>query len=380
MHDLQNLTQENMFNHAVQLRNMDVGVNSMEEMAEQMVRYLYKNLTLPDGNSACALVRFFKTHPYQDLPQDLQESAQQILKGREIHNDTKCLTLLATAGDNSRWNSRKSSVGHKAIPLVDEDSVARIPMISQLIWQFGLSVENVIKPDPEIILNLGKRTFNVFYIPEAVNSPYIPAQEEFVIPYQIKSVLGIGGMLLSGNIFTIILFSKIEIPFHVTHLFKWVAMYAKIATNSVEGDKNLFDKSPSPALSSNSNGQSAIASNTISTSNTKLQTSNTKLQTSRFQTINQPKVDISTIDFQNADLKGIDLQNANLEGADLRGVNLKGANLEGTDLSGINLQGANLQGVNLRNVNLQGTNLQGANLQGANLQGAIMPDGTIYQE
>ncbi|KST64535.1 pentapeptide repeat-containing protein [Mastigocoleus testarum] len=380
MHDLQNLTQENMFNHAVQLRNMDVGVSSMEQMAGQMVRYLYKNLTLPDGNSACALVRFFKTHPYQELPEDLQESAQGILKGREIHNATKCLTLVATAGDNSQWNSRKLSVGHKAIPLVDEDSVARIPMISQLISQFGVSVENVIKPDPEIILNLGKRTFNVFYIPEAMNSPYIPAQEEFVIPYQIKSVLGIGGMLLSGNIFTIILFSKIEIPFHVTHLFKWVAMYAKIATNSVEGDKNLFDKSPSPALSGSSNYQSTIANNTISTSNTKLQTSNTKLQTSRFQTINQSKVDISTIDFQNADLKGINLRNANLEGADLRGVNLKGANLEGTDLRGINLQGANLQGVNLQSVNFQGANLQGANLQGANLQGAIMPDGTIYQE
>lgn len=329
MHDLQNLTQEKMFNHAVQLRNMDVGVSSMEEMAEHMVRYLYKSLVLPDGNPACALIRFFKTHPYGDLPQDLQEAAQKILQGRHIHDNTKCLTLLATAGENPQWDSRDLSVGHKAIPLIDEDSVARIPMISQLICQFGLSVENVIQPNPDIILNLGKKTFNVFYIPEAINSPYIPAQKDFVIPYQIKSVLGIGGMLLSGNIFTIILFSKVEIPFHLTHLFKWVAMYAKIATNSVEGDKNLFENSP-VVLKEVYSQQTDIAS--------------TNTQRPNFKIVSQQTTDLANTKLQNANLKGADLQNANLEGADLRGVNLQGANLEGADL-----------------------------------KGAIMPDGTIYQ-
>lgn len=329
MDDLQNLTQEKMFNHAVQLRNMDVGVSSMEEMAKHMVRYLYKSLVLPDGNPACALIRFFKTHPYNDLPPDLQKAAQQILQGRHICDDTKCLTLLATAGENPQWNSRDLSVGHKAIPLVDEDSVSRIPMISQLIWQFGLSIENVIQPNPDIILNLGKKTFNVFYIPQAIDSPYIPAQKNFVIPYQIKSVLGIGGMLLSGNIFTIILFSKVEIPFHLTHLFKWVAMYAKIATNSVEGDKNLFDNSPA-ALKE-------VYSQRVDTASQNQQIRNV-------QAVSEQTTDLVSTQLQNANLKGADLQNANLEGADLRGVNL-----------------------------------QGANLEGANLKGAIMPDGTIYE-
>ena len=326
MHDLQNLTQEKMFNHAVQLRNMDVGVSSMEEMAEHMVRYLYKHLVLTDGSPACALVRFFKTHPYGDLPQNLQEAAQQILKGGKINNDTKCLTLLATAGENPQWNSRDLSVGHKTIPLIDEDSVARIPMISQLICQFGLSIENVIQPNPDIILNLGKRTFNVFHIPEAIDSPYIPAQEDFVIPYKVRSVLGIGGMLLSGNIFTIILFSKVEIPFHLTHLFKWMAMYAKIATNSVEGDKNLFENS-------------LVAFKEVSPRKTDISTK-TKVQKVNSEPISQQGTDVVSTDLQNANLKGANLQNANLEGADLRGVNLKGANLKG----------------------------------------AIMPDGTIYQE
>ncbi|WP_315791051.1 hypothetical protein [Fischerella sp. JS2] len=130
------------------------------------------------------------------------------------------------------------------ISLIDQDTVAKIPMISQLIWQFGLEIENVIKPEPEIIINLGKKNFNVFYIPEAIDSPYIPAQTQFVIPYQIKSVLGLGGMLPSGNIFVIILFSKVQIPIDLAYLFKWVAMYARVAATSVENKGIIFDETP----------------------------------------------------------------------------------------------------------------------------------------
>ena len=349
MHDLKNLTEENIFNHAVQLRNMDVGVRSMEEMAEHMVRYLYKHLVLPDGSPACALVRFFKTHPYGDLPEDLQKAAREILKEREAKPDTKCLTLLATAGENPQWNSRNFSVGHKAIPLIDEDFVGRIPMISQLILQLGLKVENVIQPNPEIILNLGKKTCNVFHVPEAVNSPYVPAQENFVVPYQVKSVVGIGGMLLSGNIFTIILFSKSEIPFHVAHLFKWVAMYAKIAANSVGDEGSPFDE--------------------VSGHLTKLypqmaQVASTKVQNGNLESFNNYKENLESANLQRANLEGANMQKANLEGA-----NMQKANLEGAYLHGANLEGADLRGVNL----------QGANLEGANLKGAIMPDGQVYQ-
>ena len=54
--------------------------------------------------------------------------------------------------------------------------------------------------------------YKVFYVPDALGSSYIPSQTSFVIPYNIKSVVGVGGLLPSGNIFIIIMFLKVAIP------------------------------------------------------------------------------------------------------------------------------------------------------------------------
>lgn len=242
MYNLTTFSQEDMYHCAIALRNMDAGSKTMEEMAQRMVRYLYEGLVdQKTGKPACALVRFFKTHPYGELTDELQEAAQAILKDRSISRSTKCLTLMATAGSKSYWNSRRESTGHQAIPLVDQDFVYRAPMILQLIQQFGLEVSSVIDTAPTLIADAGRKTFNVFYVPTALDSPYIPAQQEFVIPYQIQSVLGFGGMLPSGNLFAIILFSRTYISPEAAGLFKWISAYVRIAAASFDREE-VFDR------------------------------------------------------------------------------------------------------------------------------------------
>jgi hypothetical protein len=233
MYDLATFTKDDMCHCAVALRNMDERSGSMEETAERIVRYLYENLVdRRTGRKTCALVRFFKTHPYEGLNGELQEAASAILKGRSIPRRTKCLTLLATAGDEPQWNVRADSIGHQAIPLIDQDFVNRAPMILQLIQQFGLEVSAVIDTVPTLITPLPHKAFNVFYVAEALGSPYIPAQETFVIPYRIQTVLGFGGMLPSGELFAVILFSKTAIPFKTANYFKWVSAYVRIAVEA----------------------------------------------------------------------------------------------------------------------------------------------------
>lgn len=235
MYDLTAFNQDDMIDCAIALRNIGVGAASMEELASRMVQYLYKNLINPKtGEPACALVRFFKTHSYRDLNQALQEAACDILGTRSIIPTTKCLTLIGTAGDEPHWNSRHHSTGHKAIPLIDRDFIDRAPMISQLIKQFGLEADAILAPDPKLIVDLQRKKFNVFYVPEALGSAHIPTQKDFVIPYQIKSVLGFGGMLPSGNLFAIIVFSKIWFPYDTADLFKWISAYARIAAASFD--------------------------------------------------------------------------------------------------------------------------------------------------
>ena len=137
--------------------------------------------------------------------------------------------MLATAGDLPTWNSRTESVGHQTIPLPSEQVVNQVPMIAQLIKQLGLVVRNVISPDPSLIVDFQERTYNVFHILEAQGSPYIPAQEEFILPFKIQSVLGFGGILPSGNLMAIILFSKLPIERETAELFKPLALNAKMA-------------------------------------------------------------------------------------------------------------------------------------------------------
>jgi len=212
------------------IRQLGLGVHSMEEAAGRIVRYLYDHFgNKQTGARACALVRFYKTCPYGGLDDELKPFARSLFGGVEVFPETKCLTLLATTGDKPEWNSRKTSVGHKAIPLASASVISQAPMISQLIVQFGLDIADVVKPEATIMLELEQRTFNVFHVEEAAGSPFVPAQQNFVVPFGIKSVLGFGGMLPDGNLVAIIMFSKVHVPREKTDMFKTLSLSAKLA-------------------------------------------------------------------------------------------------------------------------------------------------------
>lgn len=232
---------------AVTLRNMDERSPTMEHTANRVVRYLYDNLIDPrTGQSAAALVRFFKTHPLGFLPPEVQESARGILQGQYVPTATKCLTLLATAGDEPQWNYRQGSTGHQGIPLIDQDFVNRAPMILQLIQQFGLEVSKVIETVPTLITNTPHKAFNVFYVPKAVGSPYIPAQREFVVAYGVQSVLGFGGLTPAGELFAVILFSKVPIPRETADRFRWLSAYVRIAIEGFDRASTFAEQVPTP--------------------------------------------------------------------------------------------------------------------------------------
>ena len=229
MYDVTKMSQADITECSNALGALGAGAGSMEAAANRVVRHLYDNLVDPTTTQkSCALVRFYKTHPYSQLDPGLQQFAQGIL-GREHEAGVNGLTMLATAGDEADWNSRAKSNGHKAIPLASAEMVATIPMVSRLISQFGLDVGAVLQPDPLLIGDLSQKTYNTFYIPEAVGSPYIPAQDDFVIPHGVKSVLGYGGVLSTGNLFAVIMFSKTSIPQQTADGFKDLAAGTKQA-------------------------------------------------------------------------------------------------------------------------------------------------------
>lgn len=230
MPDLAHFTLSDMSMCSRVLRGMSDGATSMEGVAQHIVRYLYETLTYGEpAANACAMVRFYKTHPYEQLEFGQQTFARTVAGEPSLPGATKCLTLLATAGDLPAWNVRQESAGHQAIPLLSEEMLLRLPMVSQLVHQFGLEVSHLLAPDPALLTDLDQRMYNVFFVADALGSPYVPAQATFVIPQGIHSVLGFGGMLPSGDLMAIIMFARVAITREVAELFKTLALSAKLA-------------------------------------------------------------------------------------------------------------------------------------------------------
>jgi hypothetical protein len=229
-YDLASFSLPDMTRCGMELRRIGSGAACMEEVAERTVRFLFERLSESDtGGPACALVRLFMTMPFEELQPEQRHFVGEILGQSSDLAGMKCLTLLASAGVEAEWNSRHTSAGHKALPLPSPESVSRSPMIAQLIRQLGVEMSTLLASDPRLMVEMEQHSFNVFYVPDAEGSPYIPAQAEFVLPHGIRSVLGFGGVLPSGELYAMILFSRVRVERQVAELFKTLSLNLKMA-------------------------------------------------------------------------------------------------------------------------------------------------------
>lgn len=231
MYDLEHFALSDMIRCNAHLRKIGQNAASMEEVAQRAVRYFNENiLNLKTLEKQCALVRFYKTHAWSRLPPELQSLAAASLVPHNPSPQLRCLTLLATAGSQPNWNDRRKSQHHQVIPLTDRTMIARAPMIAGLINDFGLDVEHVLQPQAIMFTDETEtRQFDVFFIPQALDSPAVPAQTDFVKLHGIVSVLGFGGMLHTGDIFAVILFTRVHIPPDSAEMFKTIALAIKLA-------------------------------------------------------------------------------------------------------------------------------------------------------
>ena len=134
---------------------------------------------------------------------------------------------MATAGEQPDWNQVELSHRYRVIPMVNADFVKQFPMFSQLLHQFGVSTAFDVTPKGEWLVDVEEKTYNVFYVPDAVDNPYVPVQKEFVRKFGVASVLCFGGMLPSRDLFAVILFSRTPVPRDTAMLCKSLALSLK---------------------------------------------------------------------------------------------------------------------------------------------------------
>ena len=204
------------------IREIPKAHSAMEPSARAVVDFLWDELGLD-----AALVRLYKTHRFGQLPHDLQLFAGA-LSGGVPAPDVRCLTLLATRGVEEAWNDRRASEGHKAIPLPNAEFVERLPMVAGLVRQLGLEPEDVVAPERGRVTELAQRTYGVFHVPEAAGSPYVPAQD-FVERHGIRSAVGFGGVLYTGDFFAVVLFARVHVPERAAETVRVLSLATRVA-------------------------------------------------------------------------------------------------------------------------------------------------------
>jgi hypothetical protein len=208
---------------------------TFDEAATAIVGYLYSQFA--DGEAKkpqCALIRMYKTASYKNLPRDLQTFARRKLGDVIPSPETRVLTLVATVGAEPAWCDRTRSAGHQAIPLPSVEIVEQAPMIAGLIKALGFDIADIVAPSMQLMKDAHGKTYNVFHVPVARGSPLIPAQDEFVIPYDIESVVGFGGVLPTGELFALVMFSQVPVGSEAASRFKSVALDIKAILHPFE--------------------------------------------------------------------------------------------------------------------------------------------------
>lgn len=224
--DLSDFTLGSMLRLVPALRELSGSCSSVEQFAQRVSDFLFGAFLDDRGSPQTALVRVYGTAPLGDLPPPDRRFVAGMAPG--LGEDTTCLVLLGTAGTQPAWQDRVNSQSHRVIPLRDAAQVARLPMIAALLTQLGIDIEALVSARADIVLPAQDDHYRVFYVPEALGSPVIPAQD-FVTEHGIASALGFGGALPGGEMYAVVLFTTVPVPLVAASLFGTVALSTSLA-------------------------------------------------------------------------------------------------------------------------------------------------------
>jgi hypothetical protein len=171
------------------------------------------------------LVRLFVTVPFGKLPAVNRSFVTQLANTQGltglIKEGTLVLSLLATRGRKPAWNDRRQSQGHIGIPLVSAAFIDRIPMMSRLLNEVGLSLDWIDSQEKVIATKTFIGLSGVFYVPDAKTAVdhqgrKIISAQDFVDDQNVKTVFGLaGGYPISRTFLTLIVFccEPVERPY-----------------------------------------------------------------------------------------------------------------------------------------------------------------------
>jgi hypothetical protein len=198
------------FEQAVSTIPADVlATRSIEVCAQRLTGVLYDLCRAGGTDRALVLSRVYLSLPYGELPPETQAFVQERFTP-DPDARARFLALMGTTGLEPAWCERLQSRGHQAIPL-NRETVKSVPMLARCFQQIGFDLDIVLKGEHGIVMDGIPTSFGVFHVQDALGSPYVPAQDEFVKPYGARTVIGGGTMLPDGAVSVWIGFTRVTI-------------------------------------------------------------------------------------------------------------------------------------------------------------------------
>jgi hypothetical protein len=205
-----------------------------EQASQFIVKSLYEEFLTEDGEPKLALVRIYRLTPVRELPRGVQAKVSQ--------DERQVMALTGTYGIEAAWRDRRQSVGHQAVPLSAIALPQQIPMFQEVLRQLGVDMD-YLYAEQEILGGTGSKGH--FYVLQVPDNPVIPAQDNFVRPYHIESLIGFGGFMSSSgggrSMYMLYAFSRQPIPFEAVEKTSGLPEFIGASLASRDSHRGVFD-------------------------------------------------------------------------------------------------------------------------------------------
>ena len=242
MYDLTQFSLRDMSEFGLTLRQISKDADNIEDVSNRIIQYLDQNLIdQKTGKKSCALVHFFTTHAYGELPKNSQKSVNGYFESEQPDPQLKCLTLLASTGQYPDWNSGESYQKNLVIPLGNEHEISGIDLMSKLIQSWGIDQNIFFNNILESQRNLEKVGLTLLNFDQALTHSKFLSENLGLIVSNVQSILGVWGQLPSGHLFIVLMFLKVRVPKKTLDLIRPMALNIKTAILPFDGD-SVFSK------------------------------------------------------------------------------------------------------------------------------------------
>jgi hypothetical protein len=218
---------------------------TLQEAAQSFAEMLYEEL-----EASTVLARVFTTVRFGALPGPDKQFVKRVATERgcrdELEDQTVVVSLLGTRGRQPSWNHRYQSGSRLGIPLSSTSFIKTIPMLARLLNAADTGVRWIEKQQTRIVAKSFGQMAQLLYVDDAKAAVTddgfkIVANQDFVDRFDVRTVLGLGGVYLNGSYVSVLLFTNELIPQQKAEKFLTLIHSFKSTTTNLVMNGKIFE-------------------------------------------------------------------------------------------------------------------------------------------